>query len=769
MYKDPFRLIRLKHARTAPPKLSKLIRVLLRSMPDDPVSALLRAAYLSESSEPGHQQTAEATTTTIPYYWFVTSVGFKPSYSLPFTIFLGVDAGFRDYLKRYGYTSRYLLECSVKDDLAYKSYDWIAQYAAGQELCRDLTWALSMDAERVKALSVPLSDIARYLPLASRFEVLADVTFLLDRNTRPAGDWQQSATLEQQEAWKLLQMERLQLLEAMISFTQEHRRRHPGVLATGRLKLKESDCKEDGPEEYQLRLLKSLPPLNNPRYLDSDNWAHFVVQAKDTDLSFVRTFVPPSRSRLSYGGFVPEPFLHRCRTLEYIRMDFPGDDDTFQWAVDERKKHIIYTTAGRQPRQPLVPLRHFDGNHGPLCTGRHVNDVAFAFCDTIETIDISGTWPGSDEFSQEPPEIPMYYNESFWLLPLLSIFKVHINCINLRLEPDIVSRCPQLVTMSLGDHREEYVMDEIEYWKPAELPRLTTLDLRGTPAISFHPDTLKTTPSLQSLNLKIWRGTRINSFIPPPKDFVCMDMSEPSDTAPSEIFSTYATIRRPVWTWDWDLPKLTELRLEAEHAYRFQFRMLGGTPSLVELSINCRSLSGLHRRTIGLEDLLKSSPVSPPSAQILDGSGGVPTQETQESMYVDTASTSWQKSEYVHVPALRIFNLEGTWALGSPAVLEVLCSKVLPNVSRLSMNDGCGGFSLAEWVGLTSSHLHLLRHATIRRATTWDELCEVGLEHKFMVPSSIPKYTLAKRPKGRILEENAVYEIKGFVLSRLSD
>lgn len=75
-----------------------------------------------------------------------------------------------------------------------------------------------------------------------------------------------------------------------------------------------------------------------------------------------------------------------------------------------------------------------------------------------------------------------------------------------------------------------------------------------------------------------------------------MDMSEPSDTTPSEIFSASTAIRRPVWTWDLDLPKLTKLRLESEHAYRFQFRMLGGTPSLIELSINCRSSSGLVPR-----------------------------------------------------------------------------------------------------------------------------------------------------------------------------
>lgn len=185
-------------------------------------------------------------------------------------------------------------------------------------------------------------------------------------------------------------------------------------------------------------------------------------------------------------------------------MDFPGDDDTFQWEVDERKKHITYTTAGRHPRQPLVPLRHFDGNHGPFCTGRHVNDVAFAFCDTIETIDISGTWASSDEIALEPPEIPIYYNESFWLLPLLSTFKVYINCINLRLEPDILSRCPQLVTVSFGDHREEYVMDDIEYWKPAELPRLTALDLQGTPTILIPPEhpqdhTCTSIPALQDL------------------------------------------------------------------------------------------------------------------------------------------------------------------------------------------------------------------------------------------------------------------------------
>lgn len=562
----------------------------------------------------------------------------------------------------------------------------------------------------------------------------------------------------------MLQMERPQQLEAMILFVQEHRGRLPGVLATGRCsRLIEGFGEKDCPEEYQLRLLQALPPLTNPRSLDSDNWTHFVVQAKNTDLSFVRTFEAPSTPL--YEHFAQEPFLHRCRTLESITMDFSGDDDTFQWAVDERIMRNAYITAGRHsrlPQQPLVPLRHFAGSHGALCTGRHVNDVAFAFCDTIETIDVTDkwTWDHGDEAVQKAPEILTYYYESLWFIPRLSTFKVSILCKNLRIEPSLLSRCPQLVTVSLRDCREEYVMGDIEYWKPAEPPRLTTLDLQGTPAISFHPDILKSTPELRSLCLLIYHETLHNSFIPPPEDFVRMDMGVSGETTLSKIFSTYTAARRPVWTWDWDLPKLTKLTLESEHAYRFQFRMLGGTPSLVELSINSRSLSGLHGRTIGLADLLKSGPVPSSSAQILVGSEEVPTQEAQESvdMDMDSTSTSGQKPEYVHVPALKIFDLRGLWVLDDPAVLEVLCSKVMPKVSDLIMDDGCDGFSLAEWVELTSSHLHLLMFAKIRMATTLNEVKRVGLGRMRGVPFYPSRYTLVKKPKGRIPEKKAVYE-----------
>ncbi|OAQ36379.1 hypothetical protein K457DRAFT_151231 [Linnemannia elongata AG-77] len=118
----------------------------------------------------------------------------------------------------------------------------------------------------------------------------------------------------------------------------------------------------------------------------------------------------------------------------------------------------------------------------------------------------------------------------------------------------------------------------------------------------------------------------------------------------------------------------------------------------------------------------------------------------------------WQKPEYVHVPALKIFDLRGLWVLDDPAVLEVLCSKVMPKVSDLIMDDGCDGFSLAEWVELTSSHLHLLMFAKIRMATTLNEVKRVGLGRMRGVPFYPSRYTLVKKPKGRIPEKKAVYE-----------
>jgi hypothetical protein len=49
------------------------------------------------------------------------------------------------------------------------------------------------------------------------------------------------------------------------------------------------------------------------------------------------------------------------------------------------------------------------------------------------------------------------------------------------------------------------------------------------------------------------------------------------------------------------------LELTAEFAYRFQFKMLRGTPSLERVLIELRSTSTLHKRTVSFKDLLQNT------------------------------------------------------------------------------------------------------------------------------------------------------------------
>lgn len=63
--------------------------------------------------------------------------------------------------------------------------------------------------------------------------------------------------------------------------------------------------------------------------------------------------------------------------------------------------------------------------------------------------------------------------------------------------------------------------------------------------------------------------------------------------------------RRTLWTWDWYLPHLDLLRLDAVFAYLFQFRMLAGCPSLRHLELNISTLdSNSHCRTLTLQEFV---------------------------------------------------------------------------------------------------------------------------------------------------------------------
>ncbi|KAG0289414.1 hypothetical protein BGZ96_007011 [Linnemannia gamsii] len=205
---------------------------------------------------------------------------------------------------------------------------------------------------------------------------------------------------------------------------------------------------------------------------------------------------------------------------------------------------------------------------------------------------------------------------------------------------------PSADVSNLIDMLTEYTSDEVEYWKPAELPLLKYLNLMGKSAFSFHPDTLKSTPELTRLSLGTCTSISSDPFIPPPESFVRTDADvDDFDGTLTTMAAPNPRRRRPIWTWDWELPKLTMLRLNSEFGYTFRFGMLASTPSLESLDVHIWPRSqDLHRRTIHLAVLRlpkSGSKTRHPPLHVSD--------EEKEEV------------EYIHAPTLRSLTLGGPW------------------------------------------------------------------------------------------------------------
>ncbi|KAG0202347.1 hypothetical protein BGX33_009762 [Mortierella sp. NVP41] len=201
------------------------------------------------------------------------------------------------------------------------------------------------------------------------------------------------------------------------------------------------------------------------------------------------------------------------------------------------------------------------------------------------------------------------------------------------------------------------------------------------------------------------------------------DDSEESLSSPAAAAAA-AALPRPVWTWDWELYNLTHLRLTSEFAYRFQFRMLNGTPSLSYFRVDINSSSRAHERKVGIADLVKPGYQHPALEQFLvderqqqqerrrravDNNWFYEEEEEEEEEEEGNTeckgdeTEDWQEFEYVYVPVLKTFSLIGRWTLDY-RTLQVLFGRVAPKIDCLCMT-ACTGFTVSEWVRSTSRHL----------------------------------------------------------------
>ncbi|KAF9537787.1 hypothetical protein EC957_007674 [Mortierella hygrophila] len=793
MYADPFRLRLFSVFSMEEPekpfsliKLLSLIKSLLLSLPEgQTVTDLLRAAYLHNASvststddkATAHQEqeappsipATVATMTPIPYYSFLTHVEFEV-HSFSEGIFdtprFPSSSAIRDYLEKNGHVERYTWR-DITGHLDYYNRSEIIYQTVSRDLRRDLTWALCVNgAERIQRLVIPISDISRYLAIVGRLQVLSYVTFLLDSDLKPTLFFGQQFEEGDREALELRQGEREGHMEEMILFVQEHCQRFPNTLTQGQC-ITDMFTTEEWPKEVHDRLFKSLPLLHKPQFIDNTNWGQFFAGAQDIDLSavkFIRTrLIKPEEPVFDQVIEQVEPFLHRCRALEDVQISSSGED-AFRWAVDERKQFEREIEDGRATpsRRPLVPLRqlHISFDYDPS-SGGLFDDTVFAFQETLENIFISisrtveQNSTQSLEFSIGDNNNSNNY-QSYWKLPQLSRLAVATGHIFLRVHPKFLQRCTQVMHISLVDMRWEYSLDQIDHWESAKLLRLESLTLEGTAAISFHPDTLKYALELQKLHLQMVQDEDdFTCFIPPVEELDAIIKGESTtDSGGSDSVDDGKTpsllaplARRPVWTWDWELPKLTDMTLIGEHAYRFQFKMLDGTPNLINLSLSIASTTARHQRTIHLKELTK------PGSQ----------QQQQQTHDGEEIYQEQQDLEYIFVPTLKHLCLFGSWRI-TTHVLQTLFSRVAPEISNLVMSS-CLGHDFSEWVDATKQYLHGLDVAELQMDVSEEEMADAGLVEPMtgerMCGYRSVGHWLKETPTGRMLETPAWYHVLG--------
>ncbi|KAK3821495.1 MAG: hypothetical protein J3Q66DRAFT_333452 [Benniella sp.] len=203
-------------------------------------------------------------------------------------------------------------------------------------------------------------------------------------------------------------------------------------------------------------------------------------------------------------------------------------------------------------------------------------------------------------------------------------------------------------------------------------------------------------------------------FIPPPEEMAIEDsdtqISQDTTTdnsglsATQENFQDYRSIGRGSrFKWNWHLPNLQKLILEAAFAFKFQFQWLQHLPKLRSVFLNTSSSEGkLHERSITLEDLSSG----PHHLKSEDGGKGI-------------------SDRYLSLPTLESITFYGPWMIDAK-ILEVLCLIVAPNLREIFLGPRCRGCTLREWVAVTRK----MPRVELVHSERWfmdDEIRGVGL------------------------------------------
>ncbi|KAG0287187.1 hypothetical protein BGZ96_008866 [Linnemannia gamsii] len=560
---------------------------------------------------------------------------------------------------------------------------------------REAIWALSAPIfSQLESITIPYSDIRRYVEPVACLEKLERIHIILDLsfdNCYRCGYGQSGGKNKGRTV--------------LMGMVKKHTENFPGRLknVTRSLSRTERAYVKITPAPFNdSELFRILPPASGTRFIIFENWWRISARLEETDLSLVHEFdwFPP---------FIdPQRVLQRCRFLKSISYFKPR---CFDWAVEEKKalqnyrlgqnsvdhspdSHKNPDLANRQDRgqvqdqiissssSPLSPLlmnsppqppRPAYLTHGLVPLEKihlavcnipmlELDAAAFAFNRSLKYLKIKNFYRLDHIYT------PIHLGHGWVDLPVLERLELNVSNTHLYpnmpkaliLDPLLLSKCPALVYVKVVDHTLQYKCDEIVPWKPAYLPRITSLYLKGWSALTFNPETLASTKKLEFLKLTMRRPGYC--YIPPfnkLREAYGLAENRGGDIT-SQLSATLST--RPRWTWDWYLPALTYLHLTSEFAYLFEFRMLNGCPALETLRLQMRTETVERLRLI-----------------------------SESTLFISGAEGS---QERIVAPRLRRLYMIGHWVIADPMV-------VLPQFLSVAMFPRLEHVVARGWVGVT--------------------------------------------------------------------
>ncbi|KAF9350101.1 hypothetical protein BGX34_001416 [Mortierella sp. NVP85] len=713
----------------------QLVCTLLRQvLPQDEIPGLLRAAILAQDDrdeQDGTQMAEETSTPVFKYGLFVRKIVLE--HYLTSSMFdIHHNSRAMEYAATQQLFDKYIAERLILDTRDSHRDDAFIS-ALEIDVHRKLIWTLCQDhLGTIEELSIPLTDIGRYIDYVDQFTSLSKVIFTVEKSMwAPESLYPNPVQEIQDERQRELEAERDRLFRAMIQFVQQHTHIHKHVLRQVILpnsyQLPGTSRKSTVDVWFEVQAL--LPPLQNPRLINHLNWRELVARLPDTNLSHVESimltyFGEEASTERTFALLNNQPlFLTRCRALKHLEITTFGPD-MFRWAVMEKeqrdKEYRQESIVGRHLNPwhahqiSLVPLRSVKLTHKtPSGRVQELDDLTVAFSDSLEELTACEDWDTWRPVLTDLSTAPKVVHGQGWVLPRLRVLIFEVIYSQLHFDMDALQRFRALESLCLADRIMIYNHGHIRSWPSVNLPHLKNLVLAGSPALFFNMDSLHHLPSLEYLRLRMSESYNC-FFIPSPEDMA----REELDTQDSQAAITdghgslgmlgssqgyQAVGEKPRLTWDWYLPNLRILDLLAVFAFKFEFQWLQQLPSLQSLYLNTKSSRGrLHERRITLKDL----------------SRGLYQQQDEDERQC-------LSDRYFSSPKLELIHLEGHWVIDAK-VLEVLFSVVMPHMRGICFGADCAGFTLREWIMLARKSVHL-ETSCLDRKFKHDEIKELGL------------------------------------------